>query len=682
MKKIILTSSIVIITAMAILSSCSKDDNLGPNQGSNEEPLSANAGTSQTVAPFTIVTLDGSASTGPLSGINYQWTAISTPGSVTFIEGSSVQTTSFEPKINGLYTFGLRLTRNNDFSESTVQIIVTGALTLSGTLAQSITLVDIDPDPSMPDYIITSDLTIPDGVTLNFSNDESSSITIKVMDNSGIIIKPGGRLSAKSGNNHKITADMGWKGILVDGGAMDIERWTRIENAGAAVFAGQTEAAAITFAGVLPVISNMKSVQFLNSPSYDLLVVSPVSAANEIVQGNTFSSTKPIKAPISFLNKIGQSNQFGTYDYIHLVPSGAGTIDALPGSASFYFGYGIKYFIDGDFSFASSVTMANATILMKSGAGILAQAPLQISNSTLEGLEGAGWKGIAFAETSSQLLISNTTIEDAGSDLFNTGFFTSSAKAAIYFSFGNSSSLSNVTITNSGGYGVYNDSPSSYVAVQSSSFTGTTLPAVRARVDQITSTIVGSGNAFTMPAGVAAVEVYVPNSTVSPNTSWQALGGSNYYLFSSHVYLSFGSWTLLPGVNLKFKTGKSLNILQGNFTAIGTAIAPITFDSEAGTAGTWAGIHVQTTTKFEFCQIKNGGEVLIQKNGVTPATEKANVVFDYGGGITTNTFKNNTISGSGGYGILVEATRQNPDALNVANSNVFSSNLSGDVIIK
>ncbi|MBK7650321.1 MAG: hypothetical protein IPJ20_05605 [Flammeovirgaceae bacterium] len=58
------------------------------------------------------------------------------------------------------------------------------------------------------------------------------------------------------------------------------------------------------------------------------------------------------------------------------------------------------------------------------------------------------------------------------------------------------------------------------------------------------------------------------------------------------------------------------------------------------------------------------------------------MVFDYGGGITTNTFKNNTVSGSGGYGVLVEAGKQNPDVLNVANNNTFSSNTSGTAIVK
>ncbi|HRK55193.1 MAG TPA: hypothetical protein PK185_14850 [Cyclobacteriaceae bacterium] len=682
MKKIIITSCVVFIIA-AMLSACSEDNN-DPNQGPNEIPLKAEAGPDQTVAPFTLVTLDGSASTGPESGISYQWIITGSASEIYLShDGTNLSKVTFEPKVNGTYTFTLRITSGSNFSEDYVTVTVTGALALGGTLTQTTTLVDVDPDSSMPDYILSSDLIIPDGVTLNFANfgTSNSSITIKVTNNSGIIVQAGGSLNINGGSNHKLTADTGWKGILVDGGAVDLYNFVTIDKAGASPFAGQTEAAAITFAGVSPQIGRMQSVHFTNSPSRDILATTFVSASNNVIYNNTFSNAIPVKAPIDFVNKIG-TNQFGTYDYVQLVPSGAGTIDALPGSMSFNFGNGIKYFIDGDFTSGSPINISNTTILMKEGAGILAQHSTTINQSTLKGVNGTNWKGIAFAASSRQLLISNTTIENAGSNIFNTGFFTSAAKAVIYFGFGGSSFLSNVTITNSGGYGVYNDSPSDNVEVKGSSFSGTTLPAVRTRVDLVHSTFVSSDNTFTMPSGVAPVEVQVPNASVSPTSTWRALGGSNYYLFSGNAYLSYGSWTLLPGVNLKFKAGKSLNILGGGFTAIGTALAPITFDSEAGTSGSWAGIHVQTTTKFEFCEIKNGGEVLIQKNGVTPATEKANVVFDYGGGSTSNTFKNNTVSGSGGYGILVEAGRQDPDALNVANSNTFSSNTILDVIVK
>ncbi|MBK7650320.1 MAG: hypothetical protein IPJ20_05600 [Flammeovirgaceae bacterium] len=573
MKKIIITLCVALIAAVSFLSSCSEDDNQGPAQGPAEIPLKSDAGPDQTVAPFTVVTLDGSASTGPTSGISYQWIINTTAGDINLSStGSQQAKATFEPKVNGVYAFTLRITNGNNFSEDQVTVTVSGALTLGGTLTQTTTLVDIDPNPEMPDYILSSDLIIPNGVTLNFANPgaDNNSITVKVTNNSGIIVQAGGKLAVTNGHNHKITADTGWKGILVDGGAIDLYALLALNKGGASLFAGQTEGAAITFAGASPQIIRMRAVNFINSPSRDILVTTTVSGANDIISENTFSNAVPIKGPIAFVNKIGTSNNFGMYDYIHLVPSGAGTIDALTGSAQYLFDF-YKYFIDGDFTSGSPIAITNATILMKEGAGILAQRYTTITQSTLKGVNGTNWKGIAYAATSEQLLISNTTIENAGSDVFSTGFFTSSFKAAIYFSFGNDSNLTNVTITNSGGYGVYNDTQSNPVTIQNSTFTGTTLSALSTQANLIYASVSGTGNTFTMPTGIAAVEVRVPNSTVSPVGSWQPLSGSNYYLFSGNTYLSNGSWTLLPGVKLKFKAGKTLYIQSGIFNAIGTA---------------------------------------------------------------------------------------------------------------
>lgn len=668
------------LIATTILFSCSEDDSGNPSNG-----LTANAGPDQTGAPFTTVTLDGSASTGPNgNSFNYEWIVQGGPESF-FLDNSSTANPSFEPTKNGIYQFTLRITNGSEFSEDQVQITVTGAVELSGTLTENTTLKDIDTDSSMPDYLITSDLIIPSGITLTFddpNNSGNSGVVVKVAEGAGIIIQDGATLRATTSGNHKFTSDTGWKGLLVDGGTIDVSVLTTIENAGSAPFDGQSEAAAVTFAGTTPSISAFSQVAFVNSASYDFLVVTPVSGSDAVVSNVTFSNAKPIKAPVSFVNSIGFNTYPAAYDYIHLQPSGGSTIDALPGGQTFLFRAGAKFYLDEDFLAGSPVSMQGVTILMKAGAGILAQSSLSItSSSVLKGLDDAPWKGIAYAGAGEQLVINSSTIDGGGSEVFNTGFFTSLEKAAVYFTNG-TANLSGAEITNSGGYGVYNQTAIIPVVIQSCTFTNTAKSAYSGLITDIHSSV-QQNNTFTMPAGVAAVEVRVTNPSQTPISTWRSLGGSNYYLFSGNVKQSGGSWTLSPGVNLKFKAGKTLALEQGSFVAKGSALEPITFDGEAGTVGSWAGIHVQTLTKFEFCQIKNGGEVLIQKNGVTPATEKANVVFDYGGGSTANTFKNNTVSGSGGYGALVEAGKQDPDALNVANNNTFSiDNVSGNVIVK
>lgn len=190
MKRIIITSCIVFFAA-AMLSSCSEDDNQGP-QGPAETPLKAEAGPDQTVAPFTVVTLDGSASTGPASAISYEWIITANPGNINLSsDGSQQSKATFEPKVNGIYSFTLRITSGGKFSEDQVTVTVTGALTLGGTLTETTTLVDIEQDASMPDYILSSDLIIPENVTLNFGFSGSPSITIKVTNNSGITVKAG-----------------------------------------------------------------------------------------------------------------------------------------------------------------------------------------------------------------------------------------------------------------------------------------------------------------------------------------------------------------------------------------------------------------------------------------------------------------------------------------------------------
>ncbi|MEZ4974669.1 MAG: hypothetical protein R2820_15260 [Cyclobacteriaceae bacterium] len=661
------------IPALAILfiaSSCSDDDG-----GNPANSLTADAGPDQTVAPFSVVTLDGSASSGPGGTFNYEWEQQGGPETVS-LSGSSSANPTFTPTKNGIYTFLLRITSSGQFSVDNVTITVTGALELSGTLSESMSLKDIDSDPSMPDYLITSDLTIPGGITLNFDdpNNASGSIVVKVAAGAGIIVEDNAVFRISTSNNHKITSDTGWKGILVNGGTIDISVITIIENAGSTAFAGQSEAAAITFAGNTPVISNFRNVIFTNSGSYDILATVPTNGAESIISNTGFSSAIPIKAPISFVNYIG-FNTFPTdYDYIHLQPSGGSTIDALPGQ-TFFFRNGAKFYLDDDFLAGSPILIQASIILMKEGTGILAQEQLTILESELDGLDGAAWKGIAYG-SGNQLSISNSTISNAGSEVFSTGFFSTSEKAAVYIT-NATSGFSNVEIINSGGYGIYNAGMSS-VTVNSGTFSGTSQPAIRTHVFHIPNI---SSNSYTMPVGVAAVEVFVPNITTSPGSTWSPLGGSNYYLPSGSVRLSGGSWILLAGVNIRFKSGKQLDLEQGQFTAIGTAESPITFDGEAGTSGSWAGILVQTTAKIEHCQIKNGGETAIIKNGVTPATEIANLVFNQTVA-SSSTFKNNTISGGAGYGLLVESGKQNPDALNVANNNTFSNNTSGDVIVK
>lgn len=677
MKKLISALIFIfVLSGMLLLDSCSKSDDPAP------VALTANAGADQTAAPFTTVTLDGSASTGE-GNINYQWTYNGGNSISVNIVNQSEKVASFIPSQNGIYTFTLRITRDSQFSEDQVTVTVSGAVTLSGTLSENLILKDIEPDPTKADYKITEDLKVPSGKTIT-TEDKSGEIRIEVSENAGIMID-GGSLSHSPSMRLTFTSASGWKGFVLASGALNLTQGSKIENAAKTVFSSaQTEPAAITAYtnGTL----NLTGISFTGSTGYDLLMPDFRSGSTTI-ESNSFSAAKPIKTTIAMLGKISFNSYATPYDYILLTTPGAGTTVTAGSITGFVFQTNTKYYIDDDFTAGSLINInLGASIFMKAGAGILvsgSSASITVTGgaATIDGLNSAAWKGIAVGG-GAQFSVSNLIIKNAGSDVFNTGSFNSLQKAAIYYAGINSGSLTNSQIINSKGYGVYIDGPSNvYLSVSGTTFTNPASPAIRGLVSVIDQMIVNPANTYTMPAGVAAVEVLAFNpNTYQPKSTWQALGSGNFYLITGNIFAGT-SWTLAPGVNLKFKAGKSLDVQSGTFTAIGTAQNPITFDSEAGTVGTWPGIVIESNYKLEFCQIKNGGESLLFKGGVTPATEKANIVFN---NITNaaNTFKNNTISGSSGYGILVEAGKQNPDAANVANNNTFTSNTSGNIIVK
>ena len=654
------------VMLLFVLFSCSEEE--------TPIPLQANAGEDIDATVATVVTLDGSTSTGP-EGFSYQWTytggTVINETELSFTDVNSAKA-SFTPPKNGSYSFTLRIEHNGKFSEDQISVGVTGVLTLPATITSSMVLQDIEPDPTKPDYQATGLVTITAGVSTLAS---PGSLNIQFAESAGLVVQSGNvDLSGIT-----LTSVNGWKGILLSGGSLTLQSGTKIDKAGKSAFEGQTETASLVMTGGS---TKMIGTFFTSSMgAYDMVV----SGGNftEVANGNSFSASKPIKMNIAYVSQF-QSNSFPeTYDHIVLTTPGAGTVATTSASNGFQF-YGYKYLIDGDFTAGSIVHFnGGANVFMKEGAGILQSSGTISSNgsSVIDGLNSAPWKGIAIG-ASAQVSFGGIEIKNAGSSVFNTGAFTSSFKAAIYFTSTNGGQISNSKITDSKGYGIYMDTPpGTYMVVNSTVFTNPVNAAINVLVSEVYRTITSSPNTYTMPAGVPAVEVRSPNINTQPVGTWYALGGSNYYLFTGNVVHSNGTWILSPGVSFKFKAGKYLS-LQNIIKAEGTADQPIIFDSEAGTSGTWSGMIIESQYFMQYCQIKNGGENFVFTGSLSPATEKANIVFNYGGTSLANIFKNNTITGSAGYGILVEDLKQNPDAENAANSNTFSNNVSGNVVIK
>jgi len=643
--------SILWCCALLAIESCSK----------KEEPvipLVASAGPDGNGEVDQVYTLDGSASTGPV-GFTYTWTynGFIAENLIAF-QGKDQAKPTFTPPMNGVYNFHLLIKSPANFvSEDDVTITVSTVITLSGTLTSSITLKDIEPDYTKPDYRVTSDLIIPAGMSLTANTSSTYGITIEIVEPAGIEIQG----SATFGGVY-FTSPTGWKGILVKGSVQFTGGLSQIGKAGKGTFAGQTESAAVTVAsGTL----SMANLQFASSTGYDLLLP---TVGSHTVTGVYFSASIPVKTDIRNAS-IFANNYFGAnYSYVTLTTPGASTtIGGITFQSS------VKYLIDGDYTASGTTNFANNTITMKDGAGILA-SDININNTVFQSQTTAGWKGLAVTNSGN---LQNVQLINAGSSLFNTGSFQSTAKAAIFYTGPTSVLVQSCQIKDSQGYGFYDGSISGYGSIKNTTFSNSVSAAIYTTQSKIqTSLTAANPNTFQMNSGVAPVEVGAPIGLLTSGT-WPSLGTGNYYSVTSNIVVNGSILTLSAGASLKFKPGKYIYVTSGKITALGTSATPILIDSEAGTSASWPGIFIETDGLYnlEYCQIKNGGSSLM-----ATATEKANVVIKYNGFSTANTFKNNIVSGSGGYGLVLELGAKDPGIAD--GTTVYSNNVQGGTIKK
>lgn len=612
---------------------------------------------SQTVAPLTEVTLDGSQSTGP-EGFIYEW--ISQGDQVGDLSSTSEPIVTFTPKVNGFYSFKLRLTSSDGrFNETSSQITVTGAVILETSIFDTndrVVLTNIDSDPAMADYIINESFTIPVGKTLAIEN--GTDITIAMAENAGIIVN--GSLS-QDGLLTLTAQTSNWQGILVDGGTFTSNHAFYIKKAGNAAFENQMAAALIiTNGGTL----NFNNYSFIEENVADHgIIISPTASFNQILGGVQISGAKyPLMVDIAHLSSaITNGLSLSNYDYIHITTPGEGvTVGAIDGQFQFI---NYTFFIDGSFTAGSKILTSNSIIYMKEGAGIVGQ-DISVNSSTFQGLDNVTWKGLA---STGLINLNSSDIIGAGSAVHNTGAFTSLEAAAIYST--NIVVLENSNFTNNAGFGVYVSSFNTSSRITSTTFTNTTGTDISLPFN-IVGGFIKTGNSWssTMP-------VELRSGQNAAGSSWKSLGTGNAYVVKDNILINTGALTLEPGVLLKFRTGKSLTV-ETKLTAMGTDNERILFNGVDDTPGSWAGILLQGQYLMEYCTIINGGG-----STFIGAQAAANIVFGSGGGLTypqsLYNFENNTVSLSADYGATILLNKYDP--VTSATTNTFENNTNGDI---
>ena len=283
---------VLLLAAAALFAACNDDD----------VPVNADAGDSQTVMANETVTLDGSRSTGP-SSRTYEWLYEGPvpEQEIQFQNKTSVNPT-FVPPRGGVYLFTLIVSAGGQASMDEVAIIVSGGVEIGGTLTEDLVLENIEPNGSIPDYFISSDLIVPEGITVSVGEEN---VQVFFDNGVGMEIQAGGTLTNTNLEPEGIDVIFrgnpgdGWKGILVNNGTVAVEEMT-IEYGGSAKFDGVEEAGAVIFTGGAPSIEIFRNNDFKGSFSYDVLVESDV--VGQFTFGpNKYSFKYPVKSPLQFM---------------------------------------------------------------------------------------------------------------------------------------------------------------------------------------------------------------------------------------------------------------------------------------------------------------------------------------------------------------------------------------------
>ena len=96
---------------------------------------------------------------------------ISVPENEINFIGQTTPNPTFVPPTDEAYFFTLRTSFGEDSDTDEVTVIASGAVEIGGTLTEDLALKNIQPDESKPDYIVTTTLTVENGLILSIVED-------------------------------------------------------------------------------------------------------------------------------------------------------------------------------------------------------------------------------------------------------------------------------------------------------------------------------------------------------------------------------------------------------------------------------------------------------------------------------------------------------------------------------
>ncbi|MBI5537279.1 MAG: hypothetical protein HY898_31445 [Deltaproteobacteria bacterium] len=463
-----------------------------------------------------------------------------------------------------------------------------------------------------------------------------------------------------------------WKGVLLGSTSIGENKFDYVTVQYAGSTAHDSTAAALkVVSDSTPAQLSLKHSTLRESQGYGLYFVGSVETSE--FANNTF--TKNSLGPASVDSQVaGLLDTTSTYtgndvDEVsvrsqNLNKNGTWKAIGVPFHLTAYLNINTLWTIDAP----NTVIMAADTSLTVNGdqAGIkavgTADHPILFTG---EKKERGFWTGIAFAGNNADNRLEFVTVEYAGSTAHDAN---GAAVRAIGDSHGVTLSLSNTTLHESQGFGLFLTGSAQAPVFANNTFTKNTLGPVSvgasaAHLLDVTSKYVGND----------VDRVRVRDHTVAQAVTWQDIGvpyDCEGYLETNLV------WTLAPGVTLILPKDARIYVGgdQAALHAVGTAAKPITITGAQKTQGFWKTIFfdhsVNAANQFEYATVEYGGSVGGSgEKGMITATADSH-------GVSVSV-KSSTIQHSAQYGIYLGGSAQyNGDIESV---NTFADNASGNV---
>jgi hypothetical protein len=336
----------------------------------------------------------------------------------------------------------------------------------------------------------------------------------------------------------------------------------------------------------------------------------------------------------------------------------------------------VPYHLDASLSVEGDWTLAAPnTIVMSEGAAITVSgdaASLQAVGTAEAPIVFTGadktrghWDRLAFDNTNGDNQLAFVTVEYAGS----TGSDANGAGIkAVADSAGLTLALSNVTVRESEGFGLWLTGSATVPVFSSNVFTANGLGPV-----SISSRRVHVLDVASSYDGNDVDRVRVRDDRVTEAVTWPDLGMPYQLEENVHVDLV---WTLAPGVTLMMPESSWISVdgdLAG-FHAVGTAADPITITGVEATPGYWHGILFDTSLNaanaIQHAVVEYGGSTSGggEAGMINAASDSHGVVVSV---------KDSVVRHSGQWGIWLGGFSQyNGD---IESSNTFTGNVAGDV---